>query len=248
MALRIWLHEGHDGGDGVVALGLDFLGFSTWAESDADVIAKLPAKFAEYAAWRARHGVPISETAPRVEIVDRLVGNEILFPPDLEAARAEDVDLTIGLLTCSRADLIEQLREAPAGALDWDPPYRSFAPWANWRTIRANLAHVANGETHYYTRNVGYETSSPVADPHGDWNVFLRQSRAEAIAFLESVKSSRDLSRVGTIDHGFGEESWSVRKALRRIVSHELLHAKSIARIIRDYRTMKHDPHAASRD
>src|SRR5678816_4347974 len=81
MALRIWLHEGHDGGDGVVALGLDFLGFSTWAESDADVIAKLPAKFAEYAAWRARHGVPISETAPRVEIVDRLVGNEILFPP-----------------------------------------------------------------------------------------------------------------------------------------------------------------------
>jgi hypothetical protein len=171
--------------------------------------------------------------------VDRFVGNEILFPPDLEPARAEDIDLTIDLLACSRADLIAQLSEAPEGALDWDPPYRRFAPWADWRTIRAKLAHVANGESHYYTRNLGHEPSDPPADPRGDWNAFLATSRAQAVTFLESAKASRDLRRVQTIDHGFGEEAWSVRKALRRLVSHERVHSKSIARILRDFRSLQ---------
>lgn len=237
MTLRVWLHEGHDGDPGVVAWGLDFLGFATWAESEAEVVAKLPAKFADYCAWRARHGAPVSSMS-HVEIMDRFVGNEILFPPDLEAARAEEIDLTIHLLACSRADLIAQLSEAPEGVLDWDPPYRRFAPWADWRTVRANLAHVANGETHYYSRSLGHETTDPPADPHGDWRAFLATSRAETVAFLESVKASRDLRRVRTIDHGFGEEAWSVRKALRRLVSHERTHSKSIARIIGDFRAM----------
>lgn len=164
------------------------------------------------------------------------MGNEILFPPDLDAARIDDIDLTIHLLFCSRADLNAQLADAPKGVIDWDPPYRRFAPWADWRTIRANLAHVANGETHYYTRNIGHQPSNPPVDPRGDWNEFLPKSRTQAVTFLEAMKSSRDLCRVRTVDHGFGEESWSVRKALRRLVSHELVHAKSIARIIRDYR------------
>lgn len=38
LALRFWLQEGHDGVDRVEALGLDFLGFSTWARSEAEVV------------------------------------------------------------------------------------------------------------------------------------------------------------------------------------------------------------------
>lgn len=238
MTLGVWLHEGHDGEPGIVALGLDFLGFSTWAESEAEVVAKIPARFEEYAAWRSRHGLPLQVRDFRVEVVGHLVGNEILFPPDLEPARAADIDLTIRLLACSRADLIAQLEGAPQAVLDWDPPYNRFAPWADWRTIRANLAHIADSETHYYTRNIGHQPRFPPADPLGDWRAFLPQSRAEAVAFLEKLKSSHDLGRVQTLDHGFGEESWSVRKALRRLVGHELLHSKSVARIIRDYRAL----------
>jgi hypothetical protein len=236
VALRVWLHEGHDGDPGIVALGLEFLGFSTWAESEAEVIAKLPAKFEEYSAWRSRHGAPVSLSDSRVEIVGHLVGNEILFPPDLETARAEDIELTIDLLAGSRADLTAQLREAPGAVLDWDPPYRRFAPWADWRTIRANLAHIANAETHYYTKSIGHQPSDPPVDSRGDWNVFLPRSRVQTVAFLENLKSARDLRRVRTVDHGVGAEAWSVRKALRRLVGHELVHSKSIARIIREYR------------
>lgn len=41
MALRIWLHEGHDGEPKPVALALDFLGFSTWAGTEAELLATL---------------------------------------------------------------------------------------------------------------------------------------------------------------------------------------------------------------
>jgi hypothetical protein len=236
MAIRVWLHEGHDGDPGVVALGLEHLGFSTWGETGTEVLAKVPTKFAEYATWRSGHRLPVRDEASRVEVAGRRVGNEILFPPDLEAATPAEIDLTIDLLAASRADLMAELETAPAGALDWDPPYRRFAPWADWRTVRAVLAHIANGETHYYTRSIGHLPSAPPADASGDWRIFLPQSRAEAIGFLAGLARSSDLRRVAPIDHGFGEEWWSVRKALRRMVAHELCHSKSIRRILGTYR------------
>jgi hypothetical protein len=235
MTLRVWLHQGHDGDPGVIALAFEHLGFSTWAETDAELLVALPTKFAAYAAWRRDHRLPAPERVSGVEVAGHRNGSEILFPPDLEPATPEEIDLAIELLSASRADLLADLEAAPGGAFDWDPPYRRFAPWADWRTVRAVLAHIANGETHYYTRNIGHQPSGPPAPPSADWRSFLARSRAEAIGFLEGLKRSPDLRRVRTVDHGFGEERWSVRKALRRLVSHELCHWKSIRRIVREY-------------
>jgi hypothetical protein len=50
---------------------LDFLGFSTWAESEAQVISKVSAKFEAYCAWRSRHGMPVSLADAGVEFVGR---------------------------------------------------------------------------------------------------------------------------------------------------------------------------------
>ena len=72
------------------------------------------------------------------------------------------------------------------------------------------------------------------AEPSGDWRRFLAHSRAEAVAFLEALRSSPDRARTGRVDMGLGMyEDWSVRKALRRMVRHELVHRKSIRRIVR---------------
>jgi lincosamide nucleotidyltransferase A/C/D/E len=234
--LRIWTNAGGDGDPGVAGFALDFIGFTTWAETETELVAKIPDRFADHCSWRARHGLLVDPAdCDRIEIVERRSGFEILFDRDREPAGAEEVDLTVRLLAASRADLLALLRAAPAAALDWDPPYRRFASWATWRTIRANLAHVANGETHYYTRSIGHRTARPPADPAGDWEEFLAESRAECVAFLRELRSSGDLARVAMVDHGFGAEPWSVRKALRRLVGHELVHAKSIARILRAY-------------
>jgi hypothetical protein len=234
--LRIWLHEGHDGDPGVVAFAPDQLGFSTWAEAAPELLAALPAKFADYAAWRARHGLPVAAPAAQPRVLGSLTGNEILFPCDREPATPQEIDLALALLRASRADLVADLEAAPQAAFDWDPPYARFAPWADWRTVRAILAHVANGETHYYTRSIGHEPHSPPASAHGDWREFLPRSRAQATGFLERLRGSADLCRAGAVDLGMGEEWWSVRKALRRLVSHERGHAKSIRRILREHR------------
>lgn len=234
--MEIWLHEGHDGEAGLHALCFELLGFTTWAPAEPELRAKLPGKLAEYRDWRARHGVPAPADDRGFEVVGRLSGNEIVLPPDCEPAAPTEIELAIRLLACSRADLVAQLESGPEGALDWDPPYRRFASWADWRTIRANLAHIANGETQYYTRNVGHEPEAPPADPHGDWREFLPRTRAEAVAFLETLVSASDRVRLCRFDLGYGGEVWTVRKALRRIVSHEIVHTKSIARIIRAYR------------
>jgi len=238
VTLRIWLHEGHDGGPGLAALGLDHLGFSTWAVSKQQVLAKIPGRFEAYCEWRTRHGLPVRTGTGGLDVVDHVVGNEILFPPDLDPASAEEIELTMNLMACSRADLLGVLEGAPEAALDWDPSYERFAPWADWRTIRANLAHIANAETHYYATNIGHRPAVSPADPSGDWRVFLPRSRADVMPFLEELRSSDDLSRIRMFDPGYGEESWSVRKALRRLVGHELTHTKSIVRILADYRRL----------
>lgn len=119
----------------------------------------------------------------------------------------QGVALAIRLLAATRADLLALLDARPAELLDWDPPYRRFAPWASWRTIRATLAHIADAETHYYLCNLGCEPESPPVDTSRDWRAKL------------------------ALELPYGREDWSVRKSLRRLVAHERQHTKSIARI-----------------
>ena len=235
MTLRVWLHEGQDEEPGVEAWALEILGFATWAPSQAQVIAQLPAKLTEHLAWLRRHGHDGPGAPSNIDVVELVKGNEILFRPDREPATPAEIDRTICLLGCSRKDLLAELEDASDDLLEWDPPYQQFALWANWRTIRATLAHIANGETHYYLRNIGYRTPSAPATLEHDWRLFLRRSREEVVRFLEELESSPDLGRVSTSDHGFETEQWSVRKVLRRIVRHELLHWKSIRRIRHGY-------------
>lgn len=176
-----------------------------------------------------------------IEVVDRIRGNEVFFEPDREPATLEEIDQAIRLLRCSRSDLLAELEGAHDELLDWDPPYRRFASWASWRTIRATLAHIANCETHYYLRGIGYRSPSAPASPQDHWRVALSHSRDEAFEFLTHLKSANDSARVSAA----GGEHWSVRKALRRMVWHELLHLKSIRRITDEYqrreRVMRRD-------
>ena len=47
MALRVWLHEGHDGEPGCEAWALDVLGFATWARTREEVDPGRPGCFFE---------------------------------------------------------------------------------------------------------------------------------------------------------------------------------------------------------
>jgi hypothetical protein len=233
--MRVFLHEGHDGEPGVEAWVPELIGFATWAPSRSAAIVQLPGKLADHLVWLRRHGAADVVDLARFEAFDDVHGNEILLPGDEIPVDRSDIDLAIRLLGHSRADLLAEIERAPEAVLDWDPPYRRFAPWASWRTVRANLAHIAAGETHYYLANIGHNSPSPPPAAGDDWRSALAASRSEALGFLADLRSSSDLARVAHVDDGFGEEHWSVRKVLRRMIRHEILHWKSIRRICAAY-------------
>ncbi len=105
--------------------------------------------------------------------------------------RGAELDRTAELLSASRADLIATVSSLPEDALCWDPPYRSFAQWAGWRSIRAILAHVANTETHYYLPNIGYQPELAIAVPDDDWETFLPEHRQQTVDFLAEVHGAQ---------------------------------------------------------
>lgn len=229
--MRISLQEMTGNESGWMAWCLAVHGFATWASTEAAVIEQVPRKLATHQSWLARHEVPAVNVSGAVEIVERVRGNEILFSRDYDPCGHEEIDLTLRLLSATRADLISLVLSLPEAAFDWDPPYREFASWATWRSIRAILAHVANCETHYYLPAIGHTTELPPASSSRDWQRFLQAHREETVAFLTALKQSPDRARVTTEN----EERWSVRKVLRRLVWHELLHWKSIMRIGREF-------------
>ena len=230
MTVPIWLHQATGNEWGWNAWCLDLLGFATWAPGEADVLARVPMKLDEYRDWLARHGITAPEAAGNPRVVEKVRGDEVIFTRDAEPCEIGELDHAIQLLSASREDLLATVSSLPPDALDWDPPYRYFAEWASWRTVRAILAHIANTETHYYLPSIGYEASLAPAEPDADWREFLPEHRQETLCFLDGLRDAADRARVSR-----DREEWSIRKVLRRLVRHELLHWKSMRRIGRDY-------------
>jgi hypothetical protein len=229
--MRIWLHEVTGNEFGWNAWALQLMGFATWAATEPEVLRRVPAKLEEHLRWLRRHGLPAPELPAGIEVVQRVAGNEVLFDADIAAAPPDMVTETIDLMHAARSDLLATVESLPDVVLDWEPPYRAFAPWADWRTIRQILVHIAQTETRYYLTSIGHEPGMTCEGGGGDWRPFLSEERAAALAFLEDLKSAPDRARV----RPRGEEQWSVRKVLRRLIRHELLHWKSIKRIVGEF-------------
>ncbi|MEE8303165.1 MAG: DinB family protein [Candidatus Tectomicrobia bacterium] len=237
MSIPITLHLNHDGDTGVEAWCSTYLGFVTWAEDRSQVLGRLADRIEWYRSWRLDHMLPlVYEPTGPFEVTEEIKESEGLFAYDKTPVTVNQIDLTIKLLTASRNDLIATLDSTPAAVLDWDPPYQRFATWADWRTIRANLAHIANAETQYYCRVLGHQPQASPVDAQDNWREFLPRTRRETLSFLSTLKASNDLLRSTCSDQGYGSECWTVGKALRRLVSHELTHWKSIVRITAVYR------------
>ena len=213
------------------AWGLQLIGFATWSPTEQEVLRRVPAKLQEHVQWLRGHGLPTPELPTGIDVVQRVVGNEVLFEADVAPAPPDMIAETIQLMHAARSDLLATVGSLSGGMLDWDPPYRAFGAWADWRTIRQILVHIANTETRYYLTSVGYEPTASPARGNGDWRAFLSEQRSSALAFLEDLESAPDRARV----RPRGEERWSVRKVLRRLVRHELLHWKSIKRIVGEF-------------
>lgn len=252
--MNVWLLEVSPGGEpGYQAWGLEHLGFATWAPTRDQVLDRVPIRFDAHRDWLHSHGFESPAASIEVTVVEELHGGEPLFAPDRQPASIGEIDSAVAHLAAAREDLLFLIDSAPPAALVWDPPYRRFAPWADWRSVAAILAHLANSETHYYTAMIGHTTRRQPALADDDWRDYLPAARAETDAFLLGLKVSFDRARVtepwrdSRRVSGKRIEAWSVRKALRRMVRHELLHTRSIRRILREYEEQGHAGRWATR-
>lgn len=166
-----------------------------------------------------------------LEVVEEIAGNEVAFQEDFLQASVDEISHCGELLGYLRRDLMTTVEPLPAEAMDWDPPYQHFASYAWWRTIRQIVKHVALTEVAYYLPSVGWQVRLDLqALQRADWQEQLRQSREETYRFLDELRASSDRVRLRN-----GDETWTVRKVLRRLVWHERLHLKSIRRVVADY-------------
>jgi hypothetical protein len=244
VVMQVWLVSGTDAEPGIQAWSLNHLGFATWGPTRNEVLDRVPGKLAAHMQWLAEHQLPSQEVQDqRVEVVQVVFGHEPLFDHDRKPATDGEIDLAMALLGSSHHDLVALLNSVPDAFLTWEPPYRRFADWADWRTVGGTLAHIANAESHYYLAMIGYEAQRTTVTSEDDWQAYLPSVRSDTIACLGHLRSSADRARVQSqIRKGRrapnGEvEEWSVRKALRRMVRHDLLHMRNIQRIQREWET-----------
>ncbi len=257
----LWLQELTGNESGWSVWDLRYLGFATWGPTRAVALSRAPERLASHKRWLAAHDLDVRPalashgrhlagdepaaaqphapgptaaeshavrpTAAEPRIAESIRGNEVLFEHDRRPASRAEIELCATLLACTRADLLDAVTGLPDELLDWDPPYAAYLSWARWRTVREILTHVAQTEVGYYLPAIGY--AAPDAETFASlrWLEQLRLGREHTLARLADLAEADDRLRLTE-----GDEGWSVRKVLRRLVWHELLHLKSIRRIV----------------
>jgi DinB family protein len=222
----------------VQAVVFDLPGCQCTATYEGAVRELLPVVIAEHIAWLDQHGDVTRDAFPfevliseRVE-VDRLADvadGESLFEDDLRPVQREEVETSIRQMGYARSDLLAIARYLPHLVLDWEPPAHSVIQddsAAGVRTVRRILGHIA-GSDGYYAGNIGH---APWDGPQPGDTPDVFEQRQRAIARLRSL-TEPELAARWERRHSWqtqGAEHWTVRKALRRFISHERFHTREI--------------------
>jgi hypothetical protein len=142
--------------------------------------------------------------------------------------RSDELERLITLMTWSRGDLEAALDGLPDALLDWAPPTSSIASTDTWapevRTIREIMTHVLQLEI-YYRDALRDGAAKGIFEAPGD-PASERQRTFEQLRSLDDGARSRVYLPVRP--SRTTPEEWTVRKLVRRIISHERVHAAEV--------------------
>jgi predicted RNase H-like HicB family nuclease len=243
-ALRALMEVGPDGACLIQLAELP--GCFARAPTREEAMAKLPAEIAGHLAWLHASGevdptrgrrasvVAVEEIVTHADVRDG--DSEALFSTDRPPLSPEEVEDVVRLLAASRASLLESIADVPAPLFDAADPRRVrdcfYGPAP--ASIRAALEHIARAEGYYASRTLPTDEScrreveryASIADGATDVFALLAAMRTIAIARFRALRSE---PRTDVVVHA-GEE-WTPRKALRRMILHERMHARSVERM-----------------
>lgn len=204
-------------------------------------LAELPAAIRQHTTMLARHGEKIAPPGTfRFKVVETIRGSGAFHRGDRAALFAADRhpltpagrDTLLRHAAHIRARLLALVRDLPASILDWQPPDGGM-------TIRQILRHIGNAEEWYLSRLV-----SPRSLPL-EWKndhrlpifQFLRMERRTVFRLFRKLTADQ-LSGVVRPKHftRHPAEQWTARKALRRLLEHEIEHTAHIRQVLEQWR------------
>ena len=214
----IWEHKGED----TILWAADYPGAFARGASLSEALAKLPEDLKDWSDWTG-------QSAP--ECAEPVIVGEIQSGLDVRDADS-DALLDAERLPLERAEY-ERLRDMAIRSAEQflrlyesvpDPdrsanPVRQTFYGAVPRTAREMYAHTKNVNA-YYFGEIGVE-----ADNDGD----IVSCRRRGFAELEKQQNFLK----NPVFEGSWDESWTLRKLLRRFIWHDRLHARAMARMMR---------------
>lgn len=187
----------------------------------------IPAAIAEYANWLGSAGMPRPTPAAAWRITSILdgttaPGGDVCSPADRAPIAAGELEAHLAIASRAVDDLIDATR-MPDDALDHLPEGmvpEHVDPWApDVRTIRGILLHTLQMEVFYRGSLVdgpAVGIFEPVTTAEGEWRRTLAAIR------------NADASRVYRPERAGVADEWTVRKVLRRLISHHRQHTAEV--------------------
>ena len=217
------------------AWGLDLPGVVAWGGDLDELGAHLRLVLSDHLAWLRQHGEDAGDdvTWDAVETIDgtalAATGGEFCFAAERASLADAELERGITRMAFARDDVMAEVDGLPDAVLDWEPPLSSIALIDAWapeaRTIRGIVEHVLQLETYYRAGLADGRAAGifeRVGAPH--------EERENTVALLRSLDDdARSRSYFPVRPGRSAPEEWTVRKVLRRIISHERHHAAEIA-------------------
>lgn len=213
-----------------LAWAVDWPGLTCGGSDRAEVEESVSRSISEFGAWLLEHDeqFPPFEGWAIEEIVDAAAAkDEFAFQSDREPLTAEDFERSLRHIALASRDL-ERAADLPSNLLDWLPPNMPLGhtdPWSpDPRTIRGILVHALQLEVYYRnglrngpSRGIFDKVRTPQAERRATLAALRALPEREWATVFHPVRPSRTTP-----------DDWTVRKVLRRLISHHRAHTAEI--------------------
>lgn len=222
-------------GDHLLVWSDGWPGLLSGGASEDRIVEQLPLSIAEFCHWLGSEGtLPDARgyIATRVDRTpDDAAGRDPCLPSDLMPLATPEFERFLAITERSQADL-RDAADVPDALLDWLPPglvAEHPDPWApDIRTIRGILKHALQLEVFYRgglvdgpAPGIFERVATPAEEHTGTLNLLRSLPHVDRARVFHPERHNP--ARTATLP-----DEWTVRKVIRRLVSHNRAHTAEI--------------------
>ena len=212
----IWEHNGND----TLLYAVDYIGAYTRGESLEIAKAKMPKEIISYLKWSGEYAIDnieiaiIEEKGSRLAIRD--ADSDVIFESEKAPLTVEEYETLKNLALKSAKDFLALYESIPDKHAANSPKRTTFYG-AVPRSAYEIYEHTKSVNEYYFAE------IEVLADNIG--SIYECRKRG-----FEALETKTDFLLNSVIEGSYGED-WSVRKALRRFIWHDRIHARAMYRM-----------------